>query len=305
MKYRILILGSSGFIGNHFHTFLSQKGHDIYCCDIFTSYTSEKIHKYKDVKGFNQFVSMVQFDFCINAAGNGNVQLSVSKPQIDYELNVEFVRIALEAIRLNQKRCRFIHLSSAAVYGNPSFKPILENSDLKPISPYGFHKVISEKICEQYAVLYGVQATVLRLFSVYGSGLKKQIIWDVHKKFSNLEKNDIISFFGTGDETRDFIYIEDLCNLIELILLNKQFCVYEIMNVANGEEVAIKSIIKHISTFYNSARYIFSGIKRQGDPVNWKADISKISKLGYKRQISFQQGLTAYTKWYQEHDFDE
>ena len=223
MKMKIILIGYKGFIGSNLHALLNVKGLDV------SVYSSTEIND--DINNnlnsrvsFSKFLSLFEKSVVINCAGNGNVQNSILNPTPDFDANVRFTQFILETIRISKKKSTYIHLSSAAVYGNPKTLPIMEDSELKPISPYGFHKVLSENLCKQYAELYDIQSIVLRPFSVYGPGLRKQLIWDVHEKFYRLENEETIEFFGTGDETRDFIYIEDLCRRIELLVFKAISC---------------------------------------------------------------------------------
>jgi len=295
---KVIIIGYQGFIGSNLHTFFIEKGLDV------TVYSSTEIKEYgndhlNSLVNFSSFLSQFEKSVVINCSGNGSVPTSIINPHFDFSANVSFTQFLLETIRKANSNCTYIHLSSAAVYGNPRVLPIKEDSDLHPISPYGYHKVLSENLCKQYAELYGIQSIVLRPFSVYGPGLRKQLIWDVHEKFYLSDKKDAIEFFGTGHETRDFIYIEDLCQSIELLLNHlSSLSNFEVFNVANEEEVKIKTIIELIASKFEDKHFAFSGISREGDPNNWKGANSKLKHLGYARKFSLEQGLAAFTNWY-------
>jgi dTDP-glucose 4,6-dehydratase/UDP-glucose 4-epimerase len=106
-------------------------------------------------------------------------------------------------------------------------------------------------------------------------------------------------FFGTGNETRDFIFIEDLCQIIEMLVRQaSNLSNFEVFNISNEEEVKIKTIIELIASKFEDKAHLFSGLSREGDPKNWKGDNSKIKQLGYSRKYSLIQGLEAFTNWY-------
>lgn len=299
MKKKILLIGSSGFIGTAIKQLLLTNGHKVICCDIDDSTTVKDYFAFKDYTNFLLNISKHQFDFVINAGGNGNVQNSILNPKFDFESNVVLVHSILEAIRQTQIGCRLVHFSSAAVYGEPETSPILETDLLKPISPYGFNKMTSELICKQYSNLYNINCIILRPFSVYGPGLKKQLFWDVLCKFKNSTHNAPIEFFGTGSETRDFIFIDDLCQIINLILKNPHHLNnFELINAANGIEIEINTVIQIISGYFPGIPYTFSGKKRPGDPDKWRADISKLNLLGYTPKVSMEEGLAFYYNWF-------
>jgi dTDP-glucose 4,6-dehydratase/UDP-glucose 4-epimerase len=135
----------------------------------------------------------------------------------------------------------------------------------------------------------------LRIFSAYGEGLKKQLFWDLNKKTRSDKE---IELFGTGEETRDFIYIKDLVNLIDLVCKKADFT-GETINAANGVEVPIKEVVEQFyKNFPQSIKFSFGGNPRKGDPSKWVADISRIKELGYVQHIlcnkDFKITITGY-----------
>ncbi|HXD91726.1 MAG TPA: NAD-dependent epimerase/dehydratase family protein, partial [Bacteroidia bacterium] len=179
---KILIIGSKGFIGSHASRFFSA-GHDVWGADVLES-NDDKKYYLLDKKNTNFEVIFLEntFDLCINASGNGSVPISINSPVLDFELNVTNTIKLLDAIRVHNPLCKFINISSAAVYGNPPGIPVTEDMPLLPLSPYGWHKLYSEQISKEYFYLYNLQTINLRLFSVYGEHLKKQLFWDIYQK---------------------------------------------------------------------------------------------------------------------------
>jgi dTDP-glucose 4,6-dehydratase/UDP-glucose 4-epimerase len=190
-----------------------------------------------------------------------------------------------------------MNISSAAVYGNPKILPIAEVSELAPISPYGYHKLIAEAVLDEYNLLWGIKTCSARIFSAYGNGLKRQIIYDISKK---IIFSDEVRLFGTGNETRDFIHINDICKAIDCIITHDNFNSTKI-NIANGKQVSIKDIVQIFNTFWShDKKIIFDGVKRNGDPVNWCADISLLKSFGYIQSISIYDGVKRYINWIKE-----
>ena len=295
----ILIIGSKGFIGKHLKVFLEKKKFNVWGADVITDYTETDQYVVIDAANadYREVFEKQQFDICINCSGAASVPDSLLHPLRDYNLNTVNVFKLLEAIRSNQPTCKFINLSSAAVYGNPKNLPIQENAQINPVSPYGFHKLMSEQICTEYFQFFKIPTCSMRIFSAYGEGLKKQLFWDLYQKTKN---NKEIILYGTGLESRDFIYIKDLINAIYIVALNATFD-GQVLNVANGEEVFIKDCVK---TFYNffdkKITYKFSGEGRKGDPNNWAADINSLKQLGYKKQYNLNEGLHNFYQWIKE-----
>lgn len=296
---KILIIGSKGFIGSHCVTHFSKQ-HEVWQCDIVSDPVADKYLLLDATKvNYYEVFKVNQFDVCINCSGAASVPDSIKNPQRDYTLNVLGVFKQLDALRKHNPGCKYVNLSSAAVYGNPKFLPITEKHPLNPISPYGEHKKMAEGICAEFFAKYKIATCSIRVFSTYGPGLRKQLFWDMYQKSKN---GAHVQLYGTGDESRDFIYITDLVNAIECVIENAPF-EKDIINVANGMEVTIREVAR---IFYDSnevaVNYIFGGKKREGDPINWVADISKLKKLGYKNQISMAEGINKYWQWLNENE---
>jgi len=296
---KILVVGSQGFIGQHCVRFFLEKKHDVWGADISRLQAPKYFQVSATQTDFDFIFENQRFDACINASGSANVGFSFEKPEIDFELNVLNVHKLLVAIRKYNPTCRFINFSSAAVYGNPYKLPISEHFAVKPLSPYGFHKLQSEYLLAEYHKFFGLHTCSLRVFSAYGEGLRKQLFWDLYQK---VQQYDVVELFGTGEETRDFIHIKDLLIAVDLLMEKADF-EGEVFNVASGKEIKISEAV---STFFKlyapNKKYFFSGKKKIGDPNNWLADISKIQRIGFEPTVSLEEGLNLYVKWLKELD---
>ncbi len=289
---KILIIGSDGFIGSNVVKYFKLQGFNVYCADI----TLKEEDNYQVINAefpnFSKLFYQQKFDVCINASGAANVQFSYNNSALDYTLNVSNVYHILDSIRTHNPQCKFINFSSAAVYGNPESLPIKETSFTNPLSPYGWHKMQSEQVCKEFSIFFNVSTINLRVFSAFGPGLKKQLFWDLYQKSLT---NQTVSIYGTGNESRDFIYISDLVRVVDLAIKNAEFK-GECINVANGEEIYIKDVAQTYFELLDKS-YSFSGNIKIGDPKNWVADISKIKSWGYYPQVSIKDGLHNYIKW--------
>ena len=295
MNTKVLIIGSKGFIGSHLSNHLTNKGYPVFGADVIVDYNTEN-YFLVDVTNadFHKIFEKESFDWCINCSGAASVPDSLQNPARDFELNSHNVFKILSALKEYSPACRFLNLSSAAVYGNPEKLPVDERSQPNPMSPYGYHKQFSERICEEFNRFFDVPTCSLRIFSAYGEGLQKQLFWDLNKKIKS--DKDIV-LFGTGDETRDFIYIADLVDLIEIVCEKADFK-GEAINAANGVEVSIKEVA---DTFYKNypikINFSFGGDSRKGDPSKWVADIQQIEKMGYQQKYTLEEGLKNYYNW--------
>jgi UDP-glucose 4-epimerase len=292
---KTLIIGSKGFIGSHVLSYFKSMSLPVLGCDVVTEYDdSNHIQIDATNSDFHDIFKNNEIVNCINCSGAASVPLSLENPLKDFNLNTLNVFKILDAIRQYQPNCKFINLSSAAIYGNPDQLPIKENFNFKPVSPYGLHKMQAEQICMEFYHFYQVKTCSLRIFSAYGEGLKKQLLWDLFQKFKN---NEIIELFGTGHETRDFIYIDDIVQAI-ICCVNSADFVGEAINIANGEELSIKTIATLFNNEFGANKnIIFNNQTKKGDPLNWKADISKLQKLEYKKTVSIEEGIKNYIEW--------
>ena len=297
----ILITGSNGFIGSHLSKYFSEKNYRIYGV---SKYPLEKLNlcSFKeniicDLLGeeVKDLLKKIQPDYIFHCAGNSSIKNSIKNPLNDFQNNSYLTYEFLNLIRQFTPSSKFYFFSSAAVYGNPQTLPIKENHNLNPISPYGFHKLLSEHMCIEFSKLYSLNTVILRIFSAYGAGLRRQIFYDLMNKFVN-DKEIILK--GTGKESRDFINVFDICKAIELIMAAKSN-EFEIYNIANGEEITIKNIASLFSSYLDSNKAIkFDNKNTFGMPLNWKADITKLKKIGFKKNIQFHLGIKDYISWF-------
>lgn len=295
----ILIIGSKGFIGSNLVNYLNKKT-TVFKADVVADYIEEN---YTIINGtnydFDLLFSKNKYDVCINCSGAADVNASFINTNRDFLLNTVNVFYLLEAIKNHQPNCKFINLSSAAIYGNPNKLPIKESSISLPISPYGFHKLNAELLSKEYNNIFNIPTCTLRIFSAYGEGLTKQLFWDIYQK---TKLSDSITLFGTGNESRDFINIHDICQAVELVIQKCDFNA-NIINIANGEEVFIKdAVFLFLNLLDWTGSLFFDNKTRKGNPNNWIADISLLQELGYKKAVSLDFGLSNYVKWLKERE---
>jgi UDP-glucose 4-epimerase len=294
---KIIILGSEGFIGSHLVRYFDQLGYKVFGCDLiekrsafFTYFQIEK-----SLLQWGSIFSEHQFDFCINAAGNGNVNYSLTHPFEDFESNTIDTIEILDSIRKYSPACRYLHISSAAVYGNPASLPVHESAVCNPVSPYGWHKLMAEQVCREYHAIYNIPVVIVRPFSIYGPGLKKQLFWDTYAKYK--ESPGSIELWGTGNESRDFIYIDDVLRSFDL-LLNKAAMQAEVYNLASGNETLIKDAVDKLFSSMDARPVVqFNNKTREGDPLNWQADVTAIAGLGFVPLVSLETGIEKVAKW--------
>jgi UDP-glucose 4-epimerase len=293
----VLITGISGFLGFHCAHYFKSLGWRVYGIDPYKPQTSLIIDFFRNepitldlLQSLNQNFSLV-----IHCAGSGSVGYSRNFPFNDYKMNVEPLISVLEYLRLYNPDTKLIFPSSAAVYGAKCNLPLKESESLSPVSPYGFHKLIAEKLCESYFFNYKLNMGIIRFFSLYGAGLKKQLLWDACNKFSSSQNN--LNFSGTGHETRDWLHIEDAVSLI--LALYKSDNNFEVINGGSGNSTSVKTVLEILAeAFPFDFQIQFSGMIRPGDPSHYLADISKSRAINWAPSKKLTDGIKEYIFWY-------
>ena len=294
MNKKILITGAGGFIGSKLIDLFLTKGYVVSGWGRCKAENIESIDMLDSVSVMTALQGLKP-GIIIHCAGSADVGKSVQYPETDYAGNVTITHNLLFALhRLHIESTRVVFLSSAGVYGNPISLPITEDMPVNPLSPYALHKVMCEDMCCYFKNNYGMNIKVARIFSAYGAGLRKQIFWDMHMK---AEKTGKLEMFGTGNESRDYIHVNDVIQSLYLLATTESDEM--IFNVANGEEITIRQVTQWFaeSAGIEKEKITFSGHVREGDPLNWRADNSKIRKLGYKKSVEMMDGIRDYIEW--------
>lgn len=294
---RILVTGINGFIGRNLASRFRTAGYDVVGVDLECRDDEYKVYKCDLQRDdISDILRIEKPSIIIHCAGLASVPFSIDHIEEDFNANAIVVYKLLEAMRRTQlQSSRFVFISSAAVYGQPKSLPVCENSELHPMSPYALHKKMAEDICLYYVENYHFDIKILRIFSAYGPGLKKQIFWDMYQK---VKRNGYLELFGKGNESRDYIYIDDLAEAVFLVTLDRQTD-YLTWNIANGEKIYIKDIARIFADQMNVGieKICFTGEVREGDPVDWCADISRIRSLNYRPSVSIEAGIERFVRW--------
>lgn len=294
---KVMVTGAAGFIGNHIVERFKKAGCTIVGMDMLPVSTSYTCYvKNMIIDDLQEVLYEEKPDLIIHCAGLANVSYSLEHVEEDFDSNTIVVYRLLEAMRKSElSTSRFVLLSSAAVYGQPERLPIKETDDLHPMSPYALHKKLAEDICFYYKDNYNFDIRILRIFSAYGPGLKKQIFWDMYQK---VREKGTLELLGTGRESRDYIYIDDLIEAIYLIAVEVE-TMHTVWNVASGQEVSIKDVAYVVAQKMNIdlGAVQFTGRVREGDPINWCADVSRLKEIGYVSKTNIEDGVEKYLDW--------
>lgn len=298
MCKKILITGAAGFVGRYVAKEFSDNGFDVIGMGWgkFPDYEDWGLSAWYEaevsIEALGEFAGKP--DVIVHCAGGSSVGYSVEHPRQDYCLTVDTTSHVLEFIRLHCPECKLVYPSTAAVYGQVESTPISEDAPLSPVSPYGVHKLMAESLCRMYAKDYRLNISIVRLFSIYGEGLRKQLLWDACKKYSN----GVSDFFGSGEEIRDWLYVKDAANLLSLAAdYADSDC--PVVNGGSGDGVAVKDILQQLAlSMASSCGPEFTAKKKEGDPDALVADISNARSWGWSPQKDWQSGVSDYANWF-------
>lgn len=299
----VIITGGLGFIGRDIARTFKQNNY--YVIGIGHGDISQESLKSNDFdEWFQESISIENLkkidkkaDTIVHCAGGSTVGISIAEPYLDYHKTVNSTLELLEFIRLYSPKSSLIYLSTAAVYGAKEDSPIKESDSTHPVSPYGFHKLASENICKSYAHCFDINVSIVRLFSIYGEGLQKQLLWEACNKIMKAKEKAI--FFGSGNETRDWLHVNDAATLVMQIaaLDNPKFKIY---NGSLGIRITVKEILFMLRDLLgrDEIEIEFNQHHKEGDPQFYLGCINKIVKTGWAHTIEIEEGLKKYVNWY-------
>ncbi|MEE9613239.1 MAG: SDR family NAD(P)-dependent oxidoreductase [Desulfatiglandales bacterium] len=300
---KVLITGGCGFIGANLSRYLLEKGHVVKVFDNLSTGSEENLRKatagfevHEVIKGDIRDKGEVEkaarnVGAVVHLAGHTNVVDSLESPEEDFQINAMGTLNVLEACRKNGVK-NFVYASSNAVVGEQS-PPINEEKIPAPISPYGASKLTGESLCSAYHHSFGVSTVSLRFSNAYGqySSHKTSV---VAKFIRRVKDGKSLIIYGDGNQTRDFIYAEDICEAIYLSMNGD--CGGEVFQVATGVETRVNDLARMVSDLAVSSGLerpeIHHENPREGEIVKNFSDIGKIRRLlGFEPQITLREGL--------------
>ncbi len=234
-------------------------------------------------------------DLIVHLAGGSAVGPSIQHPGEDFRRTVESSQHLLEWVRTSAPATtRLVFVSSAAVYGDGHQTAIAETSPLNPTSPYGAHKAIVEMLCRSYARQFGLKIAIVRPFSVFGPGLKKQLIWELASRLCRGERR--VTLAGTGQEQRDFLPMSN----VTLCLLHAGELASDLVPTINGctgRATKVEDVAKLVAAEFEGACVAFSGQVRAGDPGYLVGDPSYAAACGFEARIDLPQEIAKTIRW--------
>ena len=304
-----LVTGAAGFIGSHLCKKLLRDGAHIIALDAFTDFYARSIkeNNIRDLIRHPHFQLiaadileqdldkiMKKTDVVFHFAAQPGVRTSWgSNFSIYTKNNIDATQKLLEAARKTKLK-RFIYASSSSVYGLSPQLPMKENSALHPYSPYGVTKLAAENLCFLYHKNYGIPCVALRFFTVYGPGQRPDMAF--HKFFKSILKDEEITIFGDGQQTRDFTFIDDIISANLSSIENGR--AGENYNLGGGTRVKLSDIIPILEDICQKTVKIRYVQGQKGDVRHTYADIRKAKKdLKYSPECPLEEGLRSQWDW--------
>lgn len=306
-----IITGVAGFIGSNLAETILKKGDSIIGVDQINDYYSiaqkkSNIASLRQYAGFKFIQDDIQnldwlellkgVEVVYHQAAQAGVRASWGESFRHYtERNINATQIILEAAKETPSLKRLVYASTSSVYGNAETMPTSEKVPPQPVSPYGITKLAAERMCWLYQQNFNVPVTALRYFTVYGPRQRPDMAF--HKFFKAAIKDEAISIYGDGQQTRDFTFISDAVEA-NLAAATVPEAVGEIFNIGGGSRAVLMDVLATMEEVIGQPLKKEFVAKARGDARHTSADISKAKKiLGYNPQVSLAEGLTQEWQW--------
>ena len=311
---RILITGAAGFLGSHLSEKYIHDGHIIYALDNLMNGNLNNIRTLLHKKNFkfihdditrNEVYSNLptDLDAIIHLAAQIHVDRSIVNPEETFKINVNGTLKILEFARMNDIK-KILYASTSEVYGSAEYVPMDEKHPLSAKHPYGVSKIAADRLCYTYNETYDLGVDIIRCFNFFGPRQKDTGYGGVIAIFINRAlQNKPPIIYGDGEQTRDYMFVEDAVNAYDKVLMAKGNPGRNGINFGSGTEISVNKIadlvIKHALNKELKSIYV------EPRPVEVQrlfADISKANELlGFKPQIDFERGLSLLIDWYKNY----
>lgn len=323
IKKKVLITGAAGFIGFHLSKRLLDMGASVVGFDNINDYYDvslkesrlailKKYDGFSFVKGdladeqaVNDLFASFQPDIVVNLAAQAGVRYSIDHPRSYINSNIIGFFNILEACRHHAVE-HLLFASSSSVYGNQEKTPFSTTDNVDhPISLYAATKKSNELMAYTYSHLYGIPATGLRFFTVYGPYGRPDM---AYFKFTNMiYKGESIKIYNHGDMYRDFTYVDDIVTGIEHMLCNppaenKDGDRYKVYNIGNNKPEKLMYFIETLENVLGKTAEKEFLPMQPGDVYQTYADVSELERdFDFKPHTSIEEGLRRFAVWYKEY----
>lgn len=305
---RFLVTGGAGFIGSHIVERLVRSGHCVLVLDNFSNGKAENLKKIRekielvrgDIQDIDTCLKVTKgIDFVLHQAALRSVPKSLDNPKDYNAVNIQGTLNMLEASRKNKIKC-FVFASSSSIYGEAVKFPESENDPPRLISPYALTKLAGEYYCKVFSKNYGLNTVSLRYFNVFGprQASDDEYAVVIPKFITCMLRDQPPPIYGTGRQSRDFTYIDNVVEANILATKNKN-SEGEVFNIAAGIDYSILDLVKILNRIFKKSINPRFLAKRPGDVFKTRASLLKAKRLlGFNPKINFIQGLELTVEYF-------
>lgn len=310
-----MITGGMGFIGSNFIRYilenhseykiinidkLTYAGNPENLKDIPEKYP-DKYKFYKmdicDFDSINKIIQKEKIEYIINFAAESHVDRSIENPSIFCDTNI-FGTLNLLNAALKNKILKFIQISTDEVYGSLGFEddPFTESTPLSPNSPYSASKASADLLVRAYYKTYNLPVNITRCSNNYGPYQFPEKL--IPLMINNALQDKELPIYGKGINIRDWIYVEDHCRAILMVL--KAGKIGEVYNIGGDSEISNLELVKRLLKILEKPESLIKFVKdRPGHDLRYAMDHSKITReLGWTPTIKLEEGLKLTVEWY-------
>ena len=313
---RTLVTGAAGFIGSNFVRRVSDRSlqgiSSVIALDALT-YAGvfknleqvEAWEKYSfvhgDIRDSKLISSLIQsVDAVINFAAESHVDRSIQSSAEFVSTNMAGVQVLLDTIKSSGRKIRFVQVSTDEVYGSIDEGSWDENCPLLPNSPYSASKAGGELLARSYNRTHGMDVVITRCSNNYGTHHFPEKLIPLF--ITNLIEGKKVPVYGTGENVRDWLHVDDHCRGIYQVLMNGRSG--EVYNIGGGRELTNNEItfliLDAMGADESSIEYVED---RKGHDLRYSVDWTKINReLGYEPQVKFEDGLRETIQWYRDNE---
>ena len=307
-----LVTGAAGFIGSHLAEALVARGNRVIGVDAFVDFYPRSMKEANlmslsqaptfqfieaDLRTTDLVALLMGIDYVFHLAAQAGIPTSWGDGFRAYvEHNVLATQRLLEAA-LKSGVHRVIYASSSSVYGDAPDRPAREASRPAPVSPYGVTKLAAEHLCRLYTVEHGLPTISLRYFTVYGPRQRPDMAF--HKFIRALLKNELLTVYGDGEQSRDFTYVSDIvaANLAAMHLGHPGAC----YNLGGGNHTTINEVLGLLELITGKCARVHYCARQPGDAAHTAADTTMArTELGFAPAYSLNEGLRMEVNWLTE-----
>lgn len=313
---RLLITGAAGFIGSNFVRMIAKGNLEgVSSVAVLDKLTYAGVKTNLDLAANLSRYQFNQGDICdplivtnlledvdavVNFAAESHVDRSISGASDFVQTNIVGVQILLDAIKTATRKIRFLQVSTDEVYGSIETGSWTEEWPLQPNSPYSASKASGELLARSYNRTHGMDVVITRCSNNYGTHHFPEKLIPLF--ITNLIEGRKVPVYGTGENVRDWLHVDDHCRGIYSVLMNGRSG--EVYNIGGGRELTNNEItsliLETMGADESSIEYVED---RKGHDLRYSVDWTKINReLGYEPQVKFEDGLRDTIQWYRDNE---